>query len=502
LFTRILIANRGEIAVRIACACRELGIRTVAVYSEADAGALHIREADEGFLLGAADPAESYLNIDRIVEAARRTGCQAVHPGYGFLSENADFAAAVEAAGVAFIGPAPDTLRWMGDKTEARVRARKAGVPVVPGFEGKGRRKEFGREAERLGYPVLVKAAGGGGGRGMRIVSLAKELPEALESARREAASAFGDDRVFLEKYLPHSRHVEFQVLGDGQGQVVHLFERDCSIQRRHQKILEETPSPALSPSLRERMGASAVAVARSVSYRNAGTVEFLLDPESEEFYFLEMNTRLQVEHPITEILTGIDLVVAQLRIAAGEPLSLVVGDPLPRGHVLECRIYAEDPAVGFLPAPGPVLRFVEPHGPGVRVDAGYAEGDEVPIQYDPMMAKVVTWAQDRAAAIRKMDWALSEMVVLGVTTNIPFLRAILAHPHFQRGEVATDFVSRHLGAWSPPGAEVPDEVLMAAALAESGAPDSAETLPVRRGKTSGNPHTPWDRPDAFRVGG
>ena len=496
MFTRILIANRGEIAVRVARACREAGIRSVAVYSEPDAGALHVRHADEALPLGGSDPSESYLSIEKIVKAAQKAGCEAVHPGYGFLSENARFAGAVESAGLVFIGPSPDALRLMGDKTRARALMREAGIPVVPGSEQAGRKGAFAREAARIGYPVLVKAAGGGGGRGMRVVASADGLEEAVESARREAAGAFGDDRLFLEKFVAGARHVEFQILGDTQGNVVHLFERDCSIQRRHQKVIEETPSPVLTEELRGRMGGAAVLAGRAAGYRNAGTVEFLLDPATGETYFLEMNTRLQVEHPITECLTGIDLVAAQIRIAAGEPLSRVAPDPKPRGHALECRLYAEDPAAEFRPSPGRVMRFVAPGGPGVRVDSGYESGDEIPMQYDPMIAKIVVSAESREAAIRRMERALAETVVLGVTTNLPFLRDVLAHPVFLRGEADTGFLSRHFAGWAPPEGSLPDEVLIAAALA-----GTAETAGAGGPAAGPDLHSPWESADGFRIG-
>jgi 3-methylcrotonyl-CoA carboxylase alpha subunit len=499
-FTRLLIANRGEIAVRIIRACRELGIRTVAIHSEADAGAMHARLADETVAVDGATPVESYLNIPRIVEAAIGSGCQAIHPGYGFLSENPRLAKAVEEAGLAFIGPSAETLRRLGDKTAARALARATGIPVVPGFDGSPKKKDFAREAGRLGYPVLIKAAAGGGGRGMRRIASPAELEPALESARREAEGAFSDDRVFLEKYLESARHVEFQILGDGRGRAIHLFERDCSLQRRHQKLVEESPSPALAAAQRERMGEAAVRLAEAAAYRNAGTVEFLLDTGTGEFHFLEVNARLQVEHPVTELLTGVDLVAAQIRIAAGDSLPFETADLRPRGHVLECRVYAEDPAAGFVPSAGPILRWALPEGPGVRVDAGYATGDEVSGHFDALLAKVVVWAGDREAALRRMDRALAEMVVLGVTTNIDFLRALLAEPDFREGRAGTDFIARRMGGWKGSGAEVPDEVLVAAALAEVGSHSSRSA----DSGSAGNPgdlHDPWNRSDGFRMG-
>jgi 3-methylcrotonyl-CoA carboxylase alpha subunit len=492
----MLIANRGEIAVRLIRACRELGIEPVAIHSDIDRSALHVREAGAAVEVGGADPADSYLNSPRIVAAALEAGCEAVHPGYGFLSENAEFAAAVESAGKIFVGPSPETIRRMGDKTAARALALSAGVPVAPGSERAVTDEECSREARRIGFPVLVKAAGGGGGRGMRLVRSASELKESLESARREAAGAFGDDRLFLEKYVEGARHVEFQILGDGRGGVMHLFERDCSVQRRHQKILEESPSTALDDELRGRMAEAALRVAGAALYRNAGTVEFLLDPRRGEFYFLEMNTRLQVEHPVTELLTGVDLVAAQIRIASGGSLPSAAGDLRPRGHVMECRLYAEDPASGFLPSAGRILFMSLPEGPGVRVDAGYATGDQVSLHYDSMLAKIIAWGEDREKVVRKMDRALQETVVLGIPTNLEFLRAVLAHSVFREGKAGTDFVAGSMSLWPGERARVPDEVLIAAALAEeTGHPTAAV------GEGWRHSPGPWDRGDGFRPG-
>jgi 3-methylcrotonyl-CoA carboxylase alpha subunit len=500
LYRRLLIANRGEIAVRIIRACREASITAVAVHSEADRGALHVREADEAVELTGSSPAETYLNIPLLLEVMRRSRCDAVHPGYGFLSENADFAEAVAGAGLVLVGPSAASIRQLGDKTRARDLARGAGVPVVPGYEGAGGAKEFQKEAKRLGFPVLVKASGGGGGRGMRIVESASELEEALASARREAQSAFSDPRVFLEKFIPSARHVEIQILGDRDGRVLSLFERDCSIQRRHQKILEESPSPALDADLRERMSAAAVAVSKAASYVNAGTVEFLLDPDSKEFYFLEMNTRLQVEHPVTEILTGVDLVLAQLRLAAGEPMAPAWAAALPRGHALECRIYAEDPSSDFAPSPGRILRWESPQGPGVRVDSGYAQGDDVPVHYDPLLAKVIVGALDREAAVRRMEQALGETVILGPVTNLALLMAVLSHPVFRSGSAATDFLGRHhsLGGGMPPP---PDEVLIAAALLASEGPAGSSGIERKTTEQGEDALGPWARGDSFRLG-
>ncbi|MEY2818950.1 MAG: biotin carboxylase, partial [Chloroflexota bacterium] len=385
MLNKILIANRGEIAIRIMRACRELGIKTVAVYSEADKNAQHVQFADEAVLLGGAAPKESYLNVDALLRAARDSQADAIHPGYGFLSENASFAAAVESANLTFIGPSADSIRAMGDKAESKILMKKAGVPTVPGFEGLESYDEFKKAANEIGYPVLVKAAAGGGGKGMRVVNAESELKEAIELARREALNAFGDERLLIEKYLAEAHHIEIQVFGDKHGNLVHLFERECSVQRRHQKIIEESPSPLLTPELRARMGEAAVNAAQAVNYYNAGTVEFIFDPKTQQYYFLEMNTRLQVEHPVTELVTGLDLVHWQIRIAAGEKFPFTQSDLHQHGHAIECRVYAEDPATGFLPSTGKLLQFIQPQGPGIRVDSGFATGDEVTHFYDPL---------------------------------------------------------------------------------------------------------------------
>ncbi len=504
LFSSLLIANRAEIAVRIIRACREMGIRAVAVYSEADANAQHVREADEAVLIGPPPPAESYLRIDRIIEAAKATGAQAIHPGYGFLSEKAEFAQAVTDAGLIFIGPTADAIRQMGSKTGARALMQAAGVPVVPGAqEEAGRKKDEGEWAEAardIGYPVLVKAAGGGGGRGMRVVRDPADLAEAIASASHEAASAFGDASVFLEKYIERARHIEFQIFGDAHGNALHLFERECSVQRRHQKIIEESPSPLLSqhPELRERMGAAAVAAARAVHYQNAGTVEFIVNPDDLTFYFLEMNTRLQVEHPVTELITGLDLVHLQLRVAAGEPLPFTQAEVTARGHAVECRVYAEDPANNFYPSIGPILKAAKPDGPGIRVDAGFETGDEVSQYYDAMLAKVITHAPKRAEAIAKMDIALSRYILLGLTTNLPFLRAILAHPEFQNGAATTGFIGQHLADWQPPISPAPPEALIAVALHDFLSAQNGRAGAVEMPATDNNP---WAHADGFRIG-
>ena len=492
--TKLLIANRGEVAVRIIRACQELGIRTVAIYSEADARALHVRLADEAVPIGSPPPRESYLRGDKIIAAAQSVGAQAIHPGFGFLSENADFADAVRAAGLIFIGPSGVAIRSMGSKTRARAIMQLAGVPIVPGYEG-GLEADFGEAAGSIGYPVLVKAASGGGGKGMRIVREPVELAGAIESAQREAEKAFGDPTIFLEKYVENARHIEFQIFGDIHSNVVHLFERECSTQRRHQKIIEETPSPLLDNELRQLMGEAAVTAAQTVAYYSAGTIEFIVDPQTREFYFLEMNTRLQVEHSVTEMITGIDLVKLQISVALGEPLPFSQSQLSTRGHAIECRVYAEDAANDFLPAIGPVLLAKFPSVPGVRVDTGIEAGDEVSIHYDPMIAKLTVHGQDRAEAIRKMQTALVHTTILGVTTNVRFLRDVLAHPVFQRGEVTTSFVERDLAGWQPQFAGTQDLALIAAAILEMQQPTTSGQLPT----TSVDP---WLVTDGFRIGG
>ena len=449
MFKRVLIANRGEIAIRVIRACRELGIETVGVYSEADAHAPHVRQADFAVCIGPPPSQESYLNIGRILEAARSSGADAVHPGYGFLAENAAFARGVEDAGLTFIGPSPDAIAAMGDKTLARRMVSAAGVPVVPADDDPPRDAvRLSAAAQELGYPLLIKAAAGGGGKGMRVVRDPTDLTAAFSAAAREALGAFGDDRLFLERYVERPRHVEVQVVADHHGTIVHLGERECSIQRRHQKIIEETPSPAVDAGLRQRMTDAAIAAARGVGYRNVGTVEFLLDG-SGQFYFLEMNTRLQVEHPITELVTGVDLVHAQLRIAAGERLWLRQDDVVARGHAIECRVCAEDPAQQFLPSPGLIRYLREPHGPGIRVDSGIAAGFAVPLQYDSLLAKVIVWAETRTAARQRMGAALRDFAILGCTTAIPFLLDVLEHPAFVHGDTHTHFVSEHFPQWA-----------------------------------------------------
>jgi 3-methylcrotonyl-CoA carboxylase alpha subunit len=465
---RVLVANRGEIAVRVIRACREAGIESVAVYSDADARALHVGLADHAERIGPPPALQSYLHIDAILDAARRSGAEAVHPGYGFLSERADFARAVEAAGLTFIGPPAEAIERMGSKIGARTLMEGAGVPIVPGRTPPDQSdRGIAEAAGRIGFPVLIKASAGGGGRGMRVVRAADEAVELIAAARREAAAAFGDGTLYVEKLIERPRHVELQVFGDDYGNVVHLFERECSLQRRHQKVVEESPSPALAPAVRERMGAAAIAAARAAGYRNAGTIEFLLEGEGDEahFYFLEMNTRLQVEHPVTEAVTGVDLVRAQLEVAAGAPLPWAQESLRQRGHAVECRIYAEDPSSDFLPQAGPLLLYREPSGPGIRVDAGVVEGDEIGVNYDPMLAKLVAAAETRPAALQRAIAALRAFPILGIRTNIPFLVRVLQHPDVQRGAAHTSFLDERLAELTMP-AQPSAAAIAAAAIA------------------------------------
>ncbi|MDP9435294.1 MAG: ATP-grasp domain-containing protein, partial [Actinomycetota bacterium] len=447
MFDTVLIANRGEIAVRVARTLRRLGVRSVAVFSDADAQSRHVREADVAVRLGPAPARESYLAVERLLDAAARTGAQAVHPGYGFLAENTTFARACADAGLVFVGPPAHAVEVMGDKIRAKQTVSAAGVPVVPGRSEPGLTDaDLVAAAAEVGYPVLVKPSAGGGGKGMRLVSDAADLPAALVSARREAAASFGDDTLFLERFVLRPRHVEVQVLADTHGTVVHLGERECSLQRRHQKVVEEAPSPLLTPSDRARYGAIAVEAARAVGYTGAGTVEFIVSADAPDApYFMEMNTRLQVEHPVTELVTGLDLVEQQLRVAAGEPLAFGQDDVRLTGHAVEARVYAEDPARGFLPTGGTTLLLREPSGDGVRVDSALREGAPVGTTYDPMLAKVVAWGPDRAAALARLDRALADTVVLGVGTNTGFLRALLAQDDVRAGRLDTGLVEREL---------------------------------------------------------
>ncbi|NUQ80075.1 MAG: acetyl-CoA carboxylase biotin carboxylase subunit [Bacteroidetes bacterium] len=461
---KVLIANRGEIAVRIIRTCHEMGLETVAVFSEPDRTALHVRMADEAIPLGGEKSADSYLVVEKLLDAARRTGADAIHPGYGFLSENAAFAEAVGKAGLIFIGPSPESIRMMGDKTSARQALTGTSVPLAPGTrEAIPSLEEAVKIAASIGYPVLVKASAGGGGKGMRIIQSESELEKGFLASKNEARNAFGDDRVYIEKYLTSPRHIEFQILADSHGNIVHLFERDCSIQRRHQKVVEEAPSPVLTPDLRQRMGAAAVEVARRCNYTGAGTVEFLLD-SNQQFYFLEMNTRLQVEHPVTEWITGLDLVREQIRIANREPLAFRQEDLTIRGHAIECRIYAEDPMNQFLPDTGRVHLHRIPSGPGIRVDSGIVDGMEVTVFYDPMISKLSVWDQTRDGAIRRMSRALEEYSVSGVQTTIPFCQFVMQHEVYQRGEATTHFIQTY---FNPDSIEINEEgILKALAVA------------------------------------
>ena len=443
MFKKILIANRGEIAIRIIRACRELGIKTVAVYSDADRRSLHVAMADEAYHIGPPAPGESYLVIEKIIDVARHSGAEAVHPGYGFLSEKEAFAEACEREGIIFIGPSSESIRLMGDKITARKIAQKAKVPLVPGSDGAVTDVEAKGVAKRIGFPVMIKASAGGGGKGMRLVRKQEEFESALRMARSEAHSAFGDDSVYIEKFVEQPRHVEIQVIGDSYGNILHLFERECSVQRRHQKVIEEAPSPAISPKTRKKMGEVAIRIAKAVSYRGAGTIEFIMD-QKENFYFLEMNTRVQVEHPVTEMITGFDIVKWMIRIAAGEKLPFKQKDISMKGHALECRVYAEDPKTKFLPSPGKLEYVKAPSGPGIRDDSAIYSGYEVTPFYDPMLSKLVVWADTRREAINKMRNALREYVVLGVKTNIGFLSRVMENDEFIQGRIDTGFIDRH----------------------------------------------------------
>ena len=502
MFKKILIANRGEIAVRVIKACREMGIASVAVYSEADRVSLHVQLADQAVPIGPAPAAESYLNMERIIRAAHDTGSQAVHPGYGFLAENAEFARLCEKSNLIFIGPNSKALELVGDKVRARQTMEKAGIPIIPGMKSIPKSvSECVAAAAMIGYPVIVKASAGGGGKGMRIVCDDKDLKPALEAGMREAKSAFGDESVYLERYIEEPRHIEFQVLADNYGRTVHLFERECSIQRRHQKIVEETPSPAMDAALRVRMGETAVKAMLAAGYNNAGTVEFLLDKE-RNFYFLEVNARLQVEHPVTELVTGVDLVRRQVLIAAGERLELVQEELRQGGHAIECRIYAEDPENNFLPSPGKILALKEPIGPGVRYDGGIYGGWEVPIFYDPILAKLIVWAESRELACRRMSSALDDFVILGIHSTVRFLKDIIDHPDFRAGRTDTAFIKKHFEGWKESGKNE-DKLrlaLAAAAFDEIAAAARPGGDPGR--ETIRDASTPWKTLGRWRIGG
>jgi 3-methylcrotonyl-CoA carboxylase alpha subunit len=499
LFGKVLIANRGEIAVRVARTCAVMGLPTVAVFSEADRGALHTRVADEAVEIGPAEAARSYLDIDALLAAAARTGADAVHPGYGFLSQNPEFARRVTEAGLTFIGPPPEVHARMGDKQAARRLMASAGVPVVPGYEGDDQTDaRLLTEAETIGWPVMIKPSRGGGGKGMRVVRRSSDFASALAASRREARAAFGDEAMVLERFVERPRHVEVQVLADRHGSIVHLFERECSIQRRHQKVVEETPSPALTPARREALCETGVAAARAAGYVNAGTVEFLLDPAGR-FYFLEMNTRLQVEHPVTEMVTGLDLVRLQIEVAAGRPLPFSQSSVVARGHAIEVRLYAEDPERDDLPSPGRILHLSLPDGPGLRVDAGIAAGSEVTVYYDPLLAKLVAWGRTRGEAIERMAEALRRTVVLGPVTNHGRLRAILDDEAFRQGDLHTGFLDERAPGWAA-SACPPDEAVAAAAAALYGAEGLAGG-PGKPVSATRSAPDPWSALGAWRLG-
>lgn len=496
MIKRLLIANRGEIACRIIRTAHAMGVRTVAVYSEADAEAMHVKMADSARLIGPAAAAESYLVHEKIIEAAKAEGAEAIHPGYGFLSERAEFAEACEAAGLIFVGPSPDAIRAMGDKARAKALMGEAGVPLTPGYHGADQSDAtLAAEADKIGFPVLVKASAGGGGRGMRIVEAAEALQGAIDTARRESKAAFGDDTLLLERYLGRPRHVEVQVMADGHGNVVHLFERDCSIQRRHQKVIEEAPAPDLTAETRKQLTDAAVAAAKAIDYRGAGTCEFLVDEDGSP-YFIEMNTRIQVEHPVTELITGLDLVELQLRVAGGEALPFSQDDVQVNGHAIEARLYAEDPARGFLPQTGRLAAFEIPANPGrIRVDTGVAAGDAISVHYDPMIAKVVAWGETRETAARELTLALAGTEIAGLATNIDFLADTLRHPAFLAAELDTHFIERHETAlMGGPGR--PSAQALAAAVALMLEEQKAEAALL----TGGDANSPWASNDGFRV--
>ncbi len=498
MISSLLIANRGEIAVRVMRTARRMGIRTVAVYSEADAEAMHVAEADQAVCIGPPEAAQSYLNIDAVLSAARETGAGAIHPGYGFLSENAVFAEACQKAGIIFVGPSAEAIRAMGDKAAAKAAMEGAGVPLVPGYHSDDQDpKKLGGAAKKIGYPILIKASAGGGGRGMRIVRSAEEFTDALASAQREAKGAFGDDRVILEKYLEQPRHIEVQVFGDSQGNLVHLFERDCSLQRRYQKVIEESPAPGMSDARRAEIGTAAIAAAKSIDYVGAGTVEFIVDAAQNgadgPFYFMEMNTRLQVEHPVTEMVTGFDLVEWQLRVASGEALPVSQDAIAQTGHAVEARLYAEDPQRDFLPAGGRLAYLRWPAGEGVRIDTGVRSGDAIAVEYDPMIAKLIAYGPDRETAIRRLHGAMGELKIIGPVTNQAFLANALDHPVFKGGDIDTNFIGTHLAELVPPS-EPADPSTILAALA---------FLLEERGRTrprnAGDPSSPWQATDSWR---
>jgi len=499
MFKKILIANRGEIACRVMRTAKRLGIKTVAVYSEADAHALHVKMADEAYLIGPAPSSESYLRAEIILEVARNSGAEAIHPGYGFLSENAAFAESCAQAGICFIGPLPQAIRAMGGKSTAKQIMQKAGVPVTPGYHADEQNPEILRQAaDEIGYPVLIKAVAGGGGKGMRVVKRAADFLENLMSAQKEAKASFGDDRVLLEKYLANPRHVEVQVFADAHGHALYLYERDCSVQRRHQKIIEEAPAPGIDSALRSAMGAAAVNAARAIDYRGAGTIEFLLDVD-RSFYFMEMNTRLQVEHPVTEMITGQDLVEWQLLVAAGEPMPLTEQSQIPLlGHAFEARIYAEDPQKDFMPSVGTLKHLKMPaEMPDVRVDSGVIQGDNISVYYDPMIAKLIVWGEDRKQALLRMNEALAAVEVVGVQTNVALLSAIVNHSAFSNEQLSTRFIEHHAESLLSPPVTAPDEVWAIAALAIFHQQKTALKMVVEHSR---DVHSPWFISDSWRL--
>ncbi|MEO6968293.1 MAG: acetyl/propionyl/methylcrotonyl-CoA carboxylase subunit alpha [Rhodanobacteraceae bacterium] len=499
MFDTILIANRGEIACRVIRTCRRLGIRSVAVYSDADKNARHVRMADVAYPIGGPRPSESYLRGDAILDVAKKAGAQAIHPGYGFLSENAPFARACAEAGIVFIGPRPESIEAMGSKAQAKALMQKHGVPLVPGYHGEDQSgKALLAEARKLGFPLMIKAAGGGGGKGMRIVRVEKEFAEALASAQREAQGAFGDARMILERYIEHPRHIEFQVFGDVLGNVIHLNERECSAQRRYQKVLEETPSPFLDDARRAVMGTVAIAAAKAVDYLGAGTVEFIVGPNGD-FHFMEMNTRLQVEHPVTEETLDVDLVEWQLRIASGEPLPISQDQVRANGHAIEVRLYAEDPEQNFLPGSGRIVKLeLSERSRHVRVDAGVDAGDSVSIFYDPMIAKLIVWDEDRPRALARLREALSHCEIIGPKSNLAFLERLARHPTITQGTIDTGYLDRHLDEFLPDDAPLPPQPLFAAAVA---ALLHDERIACEATRESRDPHSPWAIPDAWRIG-
>ncbi|MFC1750962.1 acetyl-CoA carboxylase biotin carboxylase subunit [Pseudomonadota bacterium] len=497
MFQKVLIANRGEIAVRIIKACQEMGISTIAIHSDIDKKSPHVLIADIAVNLGDPTPIQSYLNIPKIIEISKDYGAEAIHPGYGFLAENPDFAETCNKAGIKFIGPSPKVISLMGDKIAAKKTMEKANVPVIPGYHGSKQNNDaLVIEGKKIGFPLLVKAAAGGGGKGMRIVHSEDALLEAIVGAKRESKSSFGDDTVFLEKYLDKPRHIEFQILADEHGNSVHLFERECSIQRRHQKIIEETPSPVMTPELREKMGEAAVRAAEAVGYSNAGTVEFMVDG-SLNFYFMEMNTRLQVEHPITEMITGVDLAKWQLKIASGEDLSFQQSDLMQRGHAIECRIYAEDPSNGFIPSVGLIKKMESPVGPNIRVDSGITSNLHVSPYYDPMLAKLAVYAENRNEALQKMIWALSHYAVMGVTTNISFLKKVLEHQEFIKGNISTHFIDNYFKDWIVTKQGLSLDAIISLAVYDAMHSKKQEIVRYKEA----DPHSPWKYVGRWRVG-